>query len=210
MARKLEQVVGLRQTVVGMCVLRHVQADNALKGAARNHNLIAREQTNLGGGNLDHRTCLPKAVQVDSNAVFAALGHLRTEFSKTAPRIAHVVQVGGHVKLHKVPAHAAVHEQRAALRIQIQNADGDHVNSLDRRKRRDVLLAVAHVHQKRRDGAEQEERALRDKDCGPRRTHDVNNRRRRGGNKQQLNHHDGTTIMHHKDYAIGGNRGVEP
>lgn len=65
-------------------------------------------------------------------------------------------------------------------------------------------------HQKRRDGAEQEERALRDKDCGPRRTHDVNNRRRRGGNKQQLNHHDGTTIMHHKDYAIGGNRGVEP
>ena len=57
---------------------------------------------------------------------------------------------------------------------------------------------------------EKEERALRDKDCGPRRTHDVNNRRRRGGNKQQLNHHDGTTIMHHKDYAIGGNRGVEP
>ena len=43
LARKLKQVVGLRQAVVGVCVFRHVQADNALKGAARNHNLVVHK-----------------------------------------------------------------------------------------------------------------------------------------------------------------------
>ena len=32
LTRKLKQVIGLRQTVVGMRVLRHVQANNALEG----------------------------------------------------------------------------------------------------------------------------------------------------------------------------------
>ena len=117
LARKLEQSIGMRQAVMGMCVLRHVQADDSLQGATRNHNGIAHKQANLGGRNLDHRARLAKAIQVDSNAVFAALGHLSTEPSKAVPRVAHIVQVGGHVKLNEVFAHAAVHEQRTAPRV---------------------------------------------------------------------------------------------
>ena len=102
MTRKLKQVVGLRQAVMSMRVLRHVQANDALQGATRNHNGVAHKQANLGGRNLDHRARLAKAIQVDSNAVFAALGHLSTELSKAVPRVAHIVQVGGHVKLNGV------------------------------------------------------------------------------------------------------------
>ena len=210
MTRKLKQVVGLRQAVMGMCVLRHVQANDALQGATRNHNGVAHKQANLGGRNLDHRARLAKAIQVDSNAVFAALGHLSTELSKAVPRVAHIVQVGGHVKLNEVFAHAAVHEQRTALWIQIQDADGNHVDGLNRRERRDVFLTVTDIHQKRGDGAEQEERGIRDRNRSPHRAHDVNRRRRRGSNEQQFNQHDGAAIMHHKDHAIGGNRGVGP
>ena len=75
------------------------------------------------------------------------------------------------MKLHQVFAHAAVHEQRTAPRVQIQDAHGNHVDGLDRREHGDILLAVADIHQERRDGTEQEERSLCDKDRGPRRAH---------------------------------------
>ena len=114
------------------------------------------------------------------------------------------------MKLHQVFAHAAVHEQWTAPRVQIQDAHGNHVDSLDRRERRDVLLAVAHIHQKRRDGAEQEERALRDKDRGPCRAHGINHWRRHGGNEQQFGQHNGAPIVHHKHRAVEKDRSVEP
>ena len=43
LARKLEQVVGLRQAVVSMRILRHIQTDNALKETARNHNVVVHK-----------------------------------------------------------------------------------------------------------------------------------------------------------------------
>ena len=66
LARKLKQVsIGLRQAVMRMRILCHVQTDYALERTARDHNVIAHKQANLGGRNLDHRTRLTKAVQVD-------------------------------------------------------------------------------------------------------------------------------------------------
>lgn len=87
------------------------------------------------------------------------------------------------MKLHQVFSHAAVHEQRAAPRVQIQDAHGNHVDGFDRRERGDILLAVADIHQERRNGAEQEKRSLCDKDRGPRRAHGKHHRRCHGGNE---------------------------
>ena len=114
------------------------------------------------------------------------------------------------MKLHQVFAHAAVHEQWTAPRVQIQDAHGNHVDGFDRRERGDILLAVTDVHQERRDGTEQEERSLCDKDNGPHRAHGKNHRRCHGANKQQLGQHDRATIVHHKGHAIGKDRGIEP
>ena len=113
------------------------------------------------------------------------------------------------MKFHQVFAHAAVHEQRTAPRVQIQDAHRNHVDGFDRREHGDILLAVTDVHQERRDGTEQEERSLCDKDNGPRRAHGKNHRRCNGNNKQQLDQHDGATIAHHKHHAIGKDCGIE-
>ena len=43
LTRKLKQVVGLRQAVMSMRVLRHIKTDNALERTARNHNTIAHK-----------------------------------------------------------------------------------------------------------------------------------------------------------------------
>ena len=43
LTRKLKKVIGLRQTVVGMRVLRHVQANNAFERTTRNHNIVAHK-----------------------------------------------------------------------------------------------------------------------------------------------------------------------
>ena len=43
LTRKLKQVIGLRQTVVGMRVLRHVQANNTFERTTRNHNIVAHK-----------------------------------------------------------------------------------------------------------------------------------------------------------------------
>ena len=56
----------------------------------------------------------------------------------------------------------------------------------------------------------EEERSLCDKDNGPRRAHNNNHWRCNGDNKQQLGQHDGATIVHHKHYAVGKDRGIEP
>ena len=114
------------------------------------------------------------------------------------------------MKLHQVFSHAAVHEQRTAPRVQIQDAHGNHVDGFDRRERGDILLAVADIHQERRNGAEQEKRSLCDKDRGPRRAHGKNHRRCHGGNEQQFGQHDGATIVHHKHHAVGKDHGIEP
>ena len=152
-ARKLKQVVGLRQAVVGVCVFRHVQADDALERTAQDRNGVTHEQTNLRRRDLDHGTVVAKAVKVNMGAICAAFGRLHAELAKVTPRAAHVAQVGGHAKLHQVFAHAAVHEQRATLWVQIQDAHRDHVDGFDGRERGNVFLTVADIHQKRRDGA---------------------------------------------------------
>ena len=61
-ARKRKQVVGLRQAVMRMRILCHIQTDYALERTARDHNGIAHKQANLGGRNLDHNARLTKAV----------------------------------------------------------------------------------------------------------------------------------------------------
>ncbi len=62
--RKLKQMVGLRQAVIGMCIFRHIQTDNALEQTARNHNGVAHKQANLGRRNLDHSAIPTKAVKI--------------------------------------------------------------------------------------------------------------------------------------------------
>ena len=90
LARKLKQVVGLRQTVMRVRILCHIQADNALERTARNHNVIVHKQANLGGRNLNHNARLTKAVQINAHAVPAAFGHLHTEFAQVVPCTAHI------------------------------------------------------------------------------------------------------------------------
>ena len=90
LARKLKQVVGLRQAIMSMRILCYIQADNALEEAARNHNVIVHEQANLGGRNLDHNARLTKAVQINAHAVLAAFGHLHAEFAQVVPCSAHI------------------------------------------------------------------------------------------------------------------------
>ena len=90
LARKLKQVVGLRQAVMRMRILCHVQTDYALERTAQDHNVIAHKQANLGGRNLDHRTRLTKAVQVDPHAVLTAFGHLHAELAQVVPCTAHI------------------------------------------------------------------------------------------------------------------------
>ena len=90
LARKLKQVVGLRQAIMSMRILCYIQADNALEEAARNHNVIVHKQANLGGRNLDHNARLTKAVQINAHAVLAAFGHLHAEFAQVVPRTAHI------------------------------------------------------------------------------------------------------------------------
>ena len=90
LARKLKQVVGLRQAVMRMRILCHIQTDYALERTARDHNAIAHKQANLGGRNLDHRTRLTKAVQVDPHAVLTAFGHLHAELAQVVPCTAHI------------------------------------------------------------------------------------------------------------------------
>ena len=90
LARKLKQVVGLRQAIMSICILCYIQADNALKEAARNHNVIVHKQANLGGRNLDHRPRLTKAVQINPHTVLAAFGHLHAEFAQVIPCTAHI------------------------------------------------------------------------------------------------------------------------
>ena len=90
MARKLKQVVGLRQAVMSMRVLCHIKTDNALEQTARNHNVIVHKQANLSGRNLDHNARLTKAVQVNAHAVLAAFGHLHAEFAQAVPCAAHI------------------------------------------------------------------------------------------------------------------------
>ena len=43
LARKLKQVVGLRQAIMSMRILCYIQSDNALKEAARNHDLVVHK-----------------------------------------------------------------------------------------------------------------------------------------------------------------------
>ena len=43
LARKLKQVVGLRQAIMSMRVLCHIKTDNALERTARNHNTITHK-----------------------------------------------------------------------------------------------------------------------------------------------------------------------
>ena len=50
-------------------------------------------------------------------AISAAFGHLHAKFAQVVPRAAHVAQIGGHMELYEVFAHAAVHEQRTAPRV---------------------------------------------------------------------------------------------
>ena len=90
LARKLKQVVGLRQAIMSMRILCYIQADNALKEAALNHNVIVHKQANLGGRNLDHRPRLTKAVQINPHTVLAAFGHLHAEFAQVVPCAAHI------------------------------------------------------------------------------------------------------------------------
>ena len=90
LARKLKQVVGLRQAIMSMRILCYIQADNALKEAARNHNVIVHKQANLGGRNLDHRPRLTKTIQVNPHTVPTAFGHLHAEFAQVVPCAAHV------------------------------------------------------------------------------------------------------------------------
>ena len=115
--RKLKQMISLRQAVVGVCVFRHVQADDALERTARDRNGVTHEQTNLGRRDLDHGAIPTKAVKVDMGAISAAFGRLHTEFAQVVPCAAHVAQIGGHMKFHQIFAHAAVHEQRTAPRV---------------------------------------------------------------------------------------------
>ena len=152
----------------------------------------------------------PESTYSPGALVPTAFGHLHAKFAQVVPCAAHVTQIGRHMKLHQVFTHAAVHEQRTAPRVQIQDAHGNHVDGFNRRECGDILLAVTDVHQERSDGTEQEERSLCDKDNGPRRAHGKNHRRCNSGNKQQLDQHDGATIVHHKQHAIGKNRGIEP
>ena len=100
LARKLKQVVGLRQAIMGMRILCYIQTDNALEEAARNHNVIVHKQANLGGRNLDHNARLTKAVQINAHAVLAAFGHLHAKFAQVVPCAAHVTQISGHMKFH--------------------------------------------------------------------------------------------------------------
>ena len=79
--RKLKQMIGLRQAVVGVCVFRHVQADDAFERTARDRNGVTHEQTNLGRRDFDHGAIPTKAVKVDMGAISAAFGRLHTEFS---------------------------------------------------------------------------------------------------------------------------------
>ena len=90
MARKLKQVVGLRQAVMRMRILCHIQTDYALERTARDHNAIAHKQANLGERNLDHNARLTKAVQIDAHAALAAFGHLHAEFAQVVPCTAHI------------------------------------------------------------------------------------------------------------------------
>ncbi len=115
----------------------------------------------------------PKAVQINPHTVPAAFGHLHAKFAQVVPCAAHVVQIGWHMKFHRF------------LRMQRFMSSGRPLGSRYRMPT-GITLMVSIVENavmsswrlrtsiKSRDGTEQEERSLCDKDNGPRRVHNSN------------------------------------
>ena len=107
------------------------------------------------------------------------------------------------MQANEIRAHAAVHEQRSPLQVEIKDADRNHVDSLDCRECSDVLLPMARVQKKRRNRAEEEKRPFDDGGSDPCRPQQFHDRRNRCRNEHQLEDHAGTTVVHGKANTKG-------
>lgn len=193
-----------------MGILSHVETDNPFERTARDDEIVAHEQTNLRRRELDNRTSVAKARKVKAVASSPLVGLFRPQLAQFVPRFAHIAQIGGEMQVGEIRAHAAVHKQRATLQVEVKNANRNHIDSLDRRECSDVLLPMARIQKKRRNGAEEEKRPFDDEGTNPhwaQQLHDGRNRRR---DKRQLGNHARTTVVRSKPDTKGDKQQVKP